>query len=95
MPSPDSMVRKALCSLCDREIALKTDGTFRQHQAWLGGSVQFPPSCKGVGLTPSQTAETRIIEHISRVTDVSIDLDGPGEILSVKPVGSGGSDATT
>lgn len=49
--------RRAVCPGCDRDIALKKDGTLRHHQQWTGGPMLSPPHCEWSGLNPFLLAE--------------------------------------
>jgi hypothetical protein len=49
-------MRRGKCPECGRTIALRNDGTLRQHQAKLarqhGRYVQYAPPCNGMGELP-------------------------------------------
>lgn len=53
------------CPFCERFVALRKNGTMRQHQEFRSRpGVQFPPLCRGTGLTPDEAE--RIVEAGAR-----------------------------
>ena len=63
------------CPACNRNVALRKDGTLWRHQQWVaqgsGRIKEFPPPCDASGKTPEHAAiivQSATVDRLNRIT---------------------------